>query len=271
MESKQRRLYAIVAGVCFIVAGVLEGTQNVINIMNTIRHNGEFHLFFHQISGFLVAAISIAFGIVWLINNKRLFSWIIGSLYCIVCFVEAVVFAKSQLRILPVSSEFSSWYHRNLIQLVIEIITMVVCVSLLLNIVLAHMIPATAAKLKPRFNCVLHIIPAVLSFLNIVAYALLQGYGVGFFSSLIYHLQYFPHLFEQIIITFFEYIFVTIALFMSGLWCSNPVFQKKALTPAPAAPLIGRAERLQQYKDLLDAGVLTQAEFDAKKAEILHP
>ena len=72
----------------------------------------------------------------------------------------------------------------------------------------------------------------------------------------------------------YEHIFILLALLMSGLWLKGygtTAPKKESTAHAPAAPLIGRAEHLQQYKDLLDAGVLTQAEFDAKKAEILHP
>ena len=42
-----------------------------------------------------------------------------------------------------------------------------------------------------------------------------------------------------------------------------------APAPAPAAPALDPIEALTQAKKLLDAGVLTQEEFDAQKARIL--
>lgn len=64
-----------------------------------------------------------------------------------------------------------------------------------------------------------------------------------------------------------------------------PLFKKKAPVQQNAAPTQGyyapqaapapqnaayAAGELKQYKELLDAGVITQADFDAKKAEILN-
>jgi hypothetical protein len=43
--------------------------------------------------------------------------------------------------------------------------------------------------------------------------------------------------------------------------------------PAPAAPVDSAAQRIEalsKLKDLLDAGVLTQAEFDAQKQQLLQ-
>jgi Short C-terminal domain len=42
-----------------------------------------------------------------------------------------------------------------------------------------------------------------------------------------------------------------------------------AAAPAPAAPPVDNVAQLVQLKGLLDAGALTQAEFDAEKAKIL--
>jgi hypothetical protein len=40
--------------------------------------------------------------------------------------------------------------------------------------------------------------------------------------------------------------------------------------PAPVAPQLSVAEQLTKLKELLDAGVLTQAEFDVQKARVLQ-
>ncbi|MDO4492054.1 MAG: SHOCT domain-containing protein [Lachnospiraceae bacterium] len=46
--------------------------------------------------------------------------------------------------------------------------------------------------------------------------------------------------------------------------------QQSSAQPAQSAPTVGsEAEQLKRLKDLLDAGVLTQEEFDAKKKQIL--
>ena len=47
--------------------------------------------------------------------------------------------------------------------------------------------------------------------------------------------------------------------------------QQQAPAPAPAAPTQeDKIEKLKQLKDLLDQGVLTQAEFDLEKQKILQ-
>ena len=45
----------------------------------------------------------------------------------------------------------------------------------------------------------------------------------------------------------------------------NPVSAPQAVEPAP----VSVAEELKQYKELLDSGILTQEEFDAKKKQLL--
>jgi len=48
-------------------------------------------------------------------------------------------------------------------------------------------------------------------------------------------------------------------------------YQQQAPAPAPAAPTQeDKIEKLKQLKDLLDQGVLTQAEFDLEKQKILQ-
>jgi membrane protease subunit (stomatin/prohibitin family) len=46
--------------------------------------------------------------------------------------------------------------------------------------------------------------------------------------------------------------------------------QQQYAAPAPAAPQEDSVEKLKQLKDLLDQGVLTQAEFDLEKQKILQ-
>ena len=56
-------------------------------------------------------------------------------------------------------------------------------------------------------------------------------------------------------------------LFRNGL----PFFVPAAHAPAPAAPtsVSEAADDLLKLKELLDAGILTQEEFDAKKKQLL--
>ncbi len=279
MESKKRRVYAIIAGVCFIVAGVLEGIQTAIDVKHTIKyihsdkylHSGSD--FFYQTSGFLgffVAIISIVFGIVWLLKKKRLAFWIVGWVYCAVCAVDAIVAMRLPLLSIRYSTGYSTELYMRELAGVISPIGKIIVSLLFLSILVLPRIgigQKPIVSLKTRFRHIYYITPALLSFLTVGAYILFRGNLRSFRYWL-----YYP---TSAII---GYLFVTAALLMGCLWLKDcdtrifntPIFQKKAPIPAPAAPLIGRAERLQQYKDLLDAGVLTQAEFDAKKAEILH-
>jgi membrane protease subunit (stomatin/prohibitin family) len=51
----------------------------------------------------------------------------------------------------------------------------------------------------------------------------------------------------------------------------QPETQQAAVDPAPAEPSANESmEELTKLKELLDAGVLTQAEFDAQKQKILQ-
>jgi hypothetical protein len=49
-----------------------------------------------------------------------------------------------------------------------------------------------------------------------------------------------------------------------------PQYAAAAPPPAPAAPTRSPAEQLTDLKKLLDAGVLTQEEFDVEKAKVLR-
>lgn len=40
-------------------------------------------------------------------------------------------------------------------------------------------------------------------------------------------------------------------------------------TPTPAAPATSSVDEIKRYKELLDTGILTQEEFDAKKKQLL--
>ena len=49
----------------------------------------------------------------------------------------------------------------------------------------------------------------------------------------------------------------------------EPAPAPAAPAPAPAAPAADSTEQLKKYKELLDTGVITQEEFDAKKKQLL--
>ena len=53
----------------------------------------------------------------------------------------------------------------------------------------------------------------------------------------------------------------------SGYSSENELFGSPA---TPAAPRKSTAEELKELKELLDAGILTEEEFNMKKAELLH-
>ena len=75
----------------------------------------------------------------------------------------------------------------------------------------------------------------------------------------------------------------TAALLFVGLWIktidapstTGPVNEYAVFDPqtayaaSEAAAIIGGADKLKQYKELLDSGTITQEEFDAKKKQIL--
>ncbi len=70
----------------------------------------------------------------------------------------------------------------------------------------------------------------------------------------------------RIIAQFASCIFETAALFFIGKWL-------KASTPAPVKkniPLTGGADKLREYKELLDRGLISKEEFEEKKQQILN-
>ena len=50
---------------------------------------------------------------------------------------------------------------------------------------------------------------------------------------------------------------------------SKEEFQKETQKNQSGVPATSAADELKKYKDLLDSGVITQEEFDAKKKQLL--
>lgn len=61
-------------------------------------------------------------------------------------------------------------------------------------------------------------------------------------------------------------------LFFIGLWVSKPAVSNSMITTTNQLNtlLIGGADKIKAYKELLDAGVITQEEFEEKKKQILN-
>lgn len=91
-------------------------------------------------------------------------------------------------------------------------------------------------------------------------------YNITYYT--IYSSEFSGDLFENFIdvIKFFAIIFEVVALLFIGIWL-------KASTPAPVKkniPLTGGADKLREYKRLLDSGMISKEEFEEKKREILN-
>lgn len=241
METKRQQVYAIIAGVCFILLGV--GLYDGPTIMTIIEYGVSVYDFF----GALRTACSIVSGVFWIIGKKKFPFLLTTCMHCITQITHYLI----RLLMLRLSTSYSlsffDWYW--------IIFRLVAFLSFFIVIGVTY-IPAAMEKPKSHAKCLAYFVPALFSLLVLLIDLLYSDWAF------------------LISFDFYEDVLTILALFTSCLWLkerNTPIFQKKASAPAPAAPLIGRAERLQQYKDLLDAGVLTQAEFDAKKAEILHP
>jgi hypothetical protein len=55
-------------------------------------------------------------------------------------------------------------------------------------------------------------------------------------------------------------------------FCYNehaPVRPQTVYSASTSTPVIGGADKLKMYKELLDSGIITQEEFDAKKKQVL--
>lgn len=107
----------------------------------------------------------------------------------------------------------------------------------------------------------------------IPAAAMLLGYVVDWI-----HYEYFRYWVQMVFI-----IMEIAALLFVGMWIkedttpaqATPVneyatFDPQAMYSAPASTsAIGGADKLKTYKELLESGIITQEEFDAKKKQIL--
>lgn len=88
----------------------------------------------------------------------------------------------------------------------------------------------------------------------------------------------FSHVWDSMLFSILE----CVALLFVGMWIKegitasntapvnkNATFNSQTVYSATASSAIGGADKLKMYKNLLDSGVITQEEFEAKKKEIL--
>ncbi len=66
--------------------------------------------------------------------------------------------------------------------------------------------------------------------------------------------------------------FEMLALFAAGLWLKEEVSPFKFLDKSSSVKqnLLGGADQLKSYKDLLDSGIITQEEFETKKKQLMN-
>lgn len=70
---------------------------------------------------------------------------------------------------------------------------------------------------------------------------------------------------------------VLLAFLFTGLWLKTVIQEEKDSSPAllsggtakESIPALGGADKLLQYKELLDSGIITQEEFNEKKKQVL--
>lgn len=250
MESKQRRLYAIVAGVCFILLGIYESYETIEEISILLDVNCDISVIdiFSCLFVFLRAVCSLALGVLWTISTKRFTFWIVMYAYCIVHIISYINSLWSILdNVRYFSLDLTSFEY--ILGCCIQIVLFFSFLFVTVGVYTSN--PMSQVKEIAYF------VPLILR-------------GVNFVITFVVNIIDGIHLTSFILFILYEML-ILLALLMGGLWLKGyGTTESKKKAPAPAAPLIGLAERLQQYKDLLDAGVLTQAEFDAKKAEILH-
>lgn len=132
----------------------------------------------------------------------------------------------------------------------------------------------------------LYSILMILAYITLAIIAFLSAKGnvivtrIWFLAGAIYFLVCliiafdagFNYLFN---LSFLSMILESVALLFAGLWLKTDlttVIQQTARNQAlkpDSLSVIGGAEKLKTYKELLDSGAITQEEFDAKKKEIL--
>lgn len=108
---------------------------------------------------------------------------------------------------------------------------------------------------------------------------------IWFIPALLLAVRYFPiwfsHDYSSIetahaIISISNQAFHLLAFLLSGLWLKAMLQDEKEKAPASLSndsirepiPMLGGADKLLQYKELLDSGIITQKEFEEKKKQI---
>lgn len=109
---------------------------------------------------------------------------------------------------------------------------------------------------------------------------------IWFIPALLLAVRYFPMWLSRdysslenayAIISISSQTFHLLAFLLSGLWLKTMMQDEKENTPVPLSndsirepiPTLGGADKLLQYKELLDSGIITQEEFDEKKKQVL--
>lgn len=89
-----------------------------------------------------------------------------------------------------------------------------------------------------------------------------------------FSLGYTPSIYSVLIIL--EEIICFLAYIFTGLWLKAICREENETVPASptntfneSVPMLGGADKLLQYKELLDSGIITQEEFDEKKKQVL--
>ena len=283
MEKKVRIPFIPAILMVFVLLGQISGfIANLINIVGVQRSgNPDYYPRFYFLFTVVLALAGIG----------------IGLALCIALFAKArkgllaTIFA-GQILVTVANFALQSLYLRvyhlkSFLQ--VEVTFKNICVALLSCLLSVAAFAAIAgyvliiSKNPPKFVKALFFVPATLQFLavsltNIASIInwvemLRQLVDVGVARS--YIIMSTISTFSGIV---GSYLFV-IVLFGLGWWLKNPYAKEKSVptaapAPAPAAKSAAESvdvtvDALKKYKDLLDSGIITPEEFDAKKKEIL--
>ena len=237
--SNEKKL-SLTAAICYAayVLGV------VVNLLDDILYSGLFLLSVHLI----LAVPSIAMAVGLFIQNKKVIAIAAGAstFLCMLTFISAV--------------------HDSFLAL----LSVAVCAAAYMSVIVLLSLSHTGNTVVKK----IWFVPAAL---------LLLGFAIM-------EIRYFYTVTQYFLLVLAPWRFVqnsswaVAALLFFGLWfkesfapVTTPIneyatFNPQAVHSAPSsssAPVIGGADKLKMYNELLKSGTITQEEFDAKKMQIL--
>lgn len=247
MIKKKDNLYAILSAVAFIVA-LLMLIYELGSSYGFIDRYGNFRQDFWQMY----------------LENGKVVSWICEIITLLLLAVAMLIRRKNVLLVIAAATKLLVEIDKvnfNLIILASKLLSIACLLSAIISFVLVAVNCIKKLRDKTRITKIMWVVPGAI---------LLTGLVIDILSTLFKtDADKLGIILEIMIRHYSEELFTAIAYIFMGLWFKKtmPALPDAAVTQTKG--MIGGADKLMKYRELLDAGAISQEEFEAKKKEIL--